>query len=61
MLQVSELLREMPLDAIMSDATVRFFERSTALGLAGEFSARPVEMNPVVDALLQRLRGELGK
>lgn len=61
MLQVNELLQEMPFDAIMSDATGRFFERSTALGLAGEFAARPVEMIPVVDGLLRRLDGVTGK
>jgi len=54
MLQVNDVLREMPFEAIMSRATGRFFERSTTLELAGEFAARPTEMNQVVDALIRR-------
>ncbi|MGD8350272.1 MAG: NAD(P)-binding domain-containing protein [Gammaproteobacteria bacterium] len=61
MLQVNELLNEMSFDAIMSEATGRFFERSTALGLADEFAARPAETKPVVDALLRRLSRGTGK
>lgn len=54
MLQVNDVLREMPFEAIMSRATGRFFERSTTLELAAEFTARPTEMNQVVDALIRR-------
>ena len=58
MRQVNELLREFGFDAIMTQATGRFFERSTALGLSGAFEARPESMHEVVDALLERLPGE---
>ena len=61
MLQVNELLREMPLDAIMSDATERFFERSTRLGLGEDFAARPAETKLLVDALLRRLSRRPGQ
>jgi hypothetical protein len=54
MRQVNELLREMRLDAIMSEATERFFERSTAVGLGAAFESKPGEMNAVVDLLLDR-------
>lgn len=58
MLQVNDVLQEMPFEAIMSRATSRFFERSTTLELAGEFTTRPSEMNQVVDALVRRASKE---
>lgn len=55
MRQVNELLRELDFDAIMTEATGRFFARSTACELSGAFDSRPQSMHAVVDALLERL------
>ena len=55
MRQVTELLRELDFDAIMTEAAERFFARSSALDLSGAFDSRPESMREVVDALLERL------
>ena len=53
--QVRELLDEMGMEPIMSEACERFFERSTRLELDAAFAARPEAMEDTVDALLKRL------
>ena len=55
MVQVADLLKEMNQDALMTDATVAFFERSTMLNLSQDFPSRPERMDDVVDALLHRI------
>ena len=51
--QVTELLADMGVDPIMTAATTRFFERSTALRLHRHFDSRPDQIDPVIEALLQ--------
>lgn len=58
MRQVNELLAEMNFDALMSEATGRFFQRSTQSRLAADFDARPQRMEGVIEALLRRLPGD---
>jgi len=48
MVQVAETVRELGLDPTMTEATVRFFERSCALGLAEAFPQKPDAMDPVI-------------
>jgi 3-hydroxyisobutyrate dehydrogenase-like beta-hydroxyacid dehydrogenase len=55
MVQVADLLKEMSQDALMTDATVAFFERSTDLKLSEDFRSRPDQMDDVIDALLHRI------
>jgi 3-hydroxyisobutyrate dehydrogenase-like beta-hydroxyacid dehydrogenase len=55
MQQVNELLAEMGFDAIMSEATGRFFERSVKLRLGDDFDARPENVDAVVRALSRRM------
>ncbi len=52
MRQVGELLDELGLESIMTEATIGFFERSTRLGLGAAFERRPEAMEDTVDALL---------
>ena len=58
MRQVRELLDEMGLEPIMSEACERFFERSTRFELDAAFATRPEAMEDTVDALLKRLSKE---
>lgn len=55
MVQVAELLRELGVDAPMTDATVALFERSTRSGLRAAFSSPPASPSDVVAALERRL------
>ncbi len=55
MLQVAELLREMRVDAPMTDGTVALFERSTRLDLQASFPSAPGSAGEVVVALDERL------
>ena len=58
LIQVQELLEELGVDPVMTDASRRLFERSTRLGLGASFGARPDAMEEVVDKLLERLTTE---
>jgi len=58
MRQVAELLDEMGLESILTEATVRFFERSTRLELGAAFERRPETMEAIVDVLLSRITEE---
>jgi 3-hydroxyisobutyrate dehydrogenase-like beta-hydroxyacid dehydrogenase len=55
MVQVAAVLRELGLDAPMTEATVRLFERSTRLGLREAFPAAPTSEHAVIAALGQRM------
>jgi hypothetical protein len=55
MVQVADLLKEMNQDALMTNATLAFFERSTKLKLSKDFPSRPDRMDDVVDGLLHRM------
>jgi len=57
MRQVDELLHEMGLESIMTEAASRFFERSTRLALGDEFERRPETIEATVDALMRRIGG----
>ncbi len=48
MVQVTETMRELGIDPLMTSATERFFERSGALGLDRAFPAKPSAMAAVV-------------
>ncbi len=61
MVQVRELLAELGVDPVMTDATLRLFERSTRYDLSAEFAARPDDMGEVVTRLLGRISRESQK
>jgi 3-hydroxyisobutyrate dehydrogenase-like beta-hydroxyacid dehydrogenase len=52
--QVIDLLKDMQLDPIMTEAANRFFKRSTDLGLSQDFASRPDLMDDVIETLLRR-------
>ncbi len=54
MVQVADLLAQMKLDAIMTDATLAFFRRSTNLKLSRNFARKPDQMNEVIEALMRQ-------
>lgn len=58
MVQVAGLLREMGVDAPMTDATVALFERSTRVDLKANFSSTPAAAGDVIAALEARLAAE---
>ena len=53
MVQVADLLAQMKLDAIMTDATLAFFRRSTELKLSRNFARKPDQMYEVIEALMR--------
>ncbi|MDH3670329.1 MAG: NAD(P)-binding domain-containing protein [Gammaproteobacteria bacterium] len=53
MVQVIDLLKHMQFDPIMTEATNRFFERSTDLQLSRDFVGKPDLMDDVIEALLR--------
>jgi len=55
MVQVADLLAQMKLDAIMTDATLAFFKRSADLKLSRDFVRKPDHMNEVIEALMHRI------
>ena len=55
MAQVSDLLSEMNVEAIMTDATTAFFKRSNDLDLSQDFVGKPDRMDDVIEALLRRV------
>jgi 3-hydroxyisobutyrate dehydrogenase-like beta-hydroxyacid dehydrogenase len=52
--QVIDLLKDMQLDPIMTEATSRFFKRSTDLRLSQDFAGKPELMDDVIETLLRR-------
>jgi hypothetical protein len=48
MIQVAETVRSLGLEPLMTDATVRFFERSRVLGLSDAFPQKPETMEQVI-------------
>ena len=54
MVQVQALLDEMQIDPVMTAAARRLFERSTEIGLAADFAAKPEAMQDVIETLLRR-------
>lgn len=52
--QVIDLLKDMQFDPIMTEATIRFFMRSTGLQLPQDFAGKPELMDDVVETLLHR-------
>ena len=54
MVQVADLLAQMKLDAIMTDATLAFFRRSNELKLSRNFARKPDRVNEVIEALMRR-------
>lgn len=57
MVQVTETMREIGLEPVMTAATEAFFDRSRALGLDKAFPAKPACMEDVVAFMEQSLRG----
>lgn len=55
MVEVAALLRELGVDAPMTDATVALFDRSTRAGLGKAFASPPATHFEVIAALEQRL------
>lgn len=55
MLQVAEMLRQLGVDAPMTDATVAIFERSTRLDLKANFATAPKSAGEVIAALEKRM------
>ena len=53
--QVIDLLEKMQFDPIMTNATTRFFKRSTDFGLDQEFASKPEMMDVVIEKLLRRI------
>jgi hypothetical protein len=51
---VIDLLKDVQFDPIMTEATTRFFKRSTDLGLSQDFAGKPELMDDVIEALLRR-------
>ena len=55
MIQVAELLREIGVDPVITNATERFFQRSCDLGFDREFSELPDSMEDVIAWMEHRL------
>lgn len=60
MVEVAALLRELGVDAPMTQGTVALFERSTRVGLAESFKSPPAAAADVVAALEQRIAAARG-
>lgn len=58
MVQVAQLLREMGVDAPMTEATVALFERSTRVDLKASFPSAPAAAGDVIAALESRLAAD---
>ena len=56
MVQVSEVMREMGIEPVMTTATEKFFQRSGSLGLQRDFPTKPAGMDPVIRVFEERLR-----
>ena len=55
MKQVEDVLRQLRIEPTMTSATVRFFERSRALGLSDRFTTTPSDMDEVIRHFNERL------
>ncbi len=60
MVQVTETMRELGIEPVMTAGTLAFFKRSLALGLSDRFAERPESMNAVIDHMEQRLQESAG-
>ncbi|RPJ55268.1 MAG: NAD(P)-dependent oxidoreductase [Acidobacteria bacterium] len=56
MVQVTETMREIGIEPIMTDATTAFFKRSLALDLDSAFPEKPKSFEAVVEHMEERLR-----
>ena len=59
--QVTETMREIGIEPVMTAGTLAFFKRSLALGLKDRFAEKPDSMNVVIDYMEQRLRESVGR
>jgi 3-hydroxyisobutyrate dehydrogenase-like beta-hydroxyacid dehydrogenase len=57
MVQVAALLRDVGIDAPMTEGTVKLFERSTPGDLTAAFASTPTSVYAVIEQLDSRLRG----
>jgi 3-hydroxyisobutyrate dehydrogenase-like beta-hydroxyacid dehydrogenase len=53
--QVTETMREIGLEPVMTAGTLAFFKRSCGLGLGNRFTEKPDSMNEVIDFMEQHL------
>lgn len=58
MVQVSETMREIGIDPIMTEATTAFFKRSLDLGLDSTFPEKPESFQAVVEHMEEKLRSK---
>ncbi len=58
--QVTETMREIGIEPVMTAGTLAFFKRSLALGLGDRFAEKPHSLNAVIDFMEQRLREPAG-
>ena len=56
MVQVSEVMREIGIEPVMTAATEKFFQRSGSLALAREFPQKPASLEKVIRVFEERLR-----
>lgn len=56
MAQVTEVMRALGIEPVMSAATEEFFRRSRSLGLEREFPGKPASMDQVIRVFEERLR-----
>lgn len=55
MIQVIDLLKDMKLDPIMTNATLAFFKRSADWNISQDFPQKPSEMDKLIEDLAQRI------
>ncbi len=60
MIQVTEAMREIDIEPVITAGTLAFFKRSLTLGLSDRFAEKPDSMNAVIDFMEQRLREHAG-
>lgn len=55
MIQVVDLLKDMKLDPVMTNATLAFFKRSVDWKISQDFPQKPSEMDKLIEDLAQRI------
>lgn len=60
MAQVTETMREIGIEPVLTAGTLAFFRRSLALGMGDRFVEKPDSVNAVIDFMEQRLRADTG-
>ena len=60
MVQVAALLDQLKVDAIMTQAALAVFRRSTELGLSNDFRRKPERIDDVPEALIRRMARSAG-